>query len=177
MAKIDVTKIEGYDSMPVEEKLKALEQYEFDLPSTTTNEDKLKQALSKANSEAAEWKRQYKEKLTEAERAEQDRAEKEKAMLDELETLRRDQTVSKLEAQYLAAGYSPELATASAKAQADGDTATVLANQLAFIEATRKDLEAKALGQQPGLSVGKPPETPPSGEDKIVDIAKKYAGL
>jgi hypothetical protein len=175
MAKIDVTKIEGYESMSAEEKLTALEQYEFDLPSAT-NEDKLKQALSKANAEAASWKKQYKEKLTEAERAEADRAEAEKAMRDELDTLRREQTVSKLEAQYLAAGYSPELASASAQAQADGDTATVLANQLAFIEATKKDLEARALGNQPGLSVGKPPEAK-SDEEKIVDLAMKYAGL
>ena len=32
MAKIDVTRIEGYESMSAEEKLAALEAYEFEAP-------------------------------------------------------------------------------------------------------------------------------------------------
>lgn len=177
MAKIDVTKIEGFDTMTAEEQVAALTGYEFEMPKPDTgNEDKLKAALSKANADAAEWKRQYKEKLSEQERAEADRAEAEKAMREELETLRREQSISKLEAQYLAAGYSAEMATASAKASADGDTATVLQIQTQFIEETKKNLEAAALGKQPGLSVGQPPKAV-TGDDKIVDIAMHYAGL
>ena len=175
--KVDVSKIDGFNEMTLEDQVKALTEYEFEVPTPDTgNEEKLKIALSKANAQANEWKKQYKEKLTEAERAEADRAEAEKAMREELETLRREQSVSKLEAQYLAAGYSAEMATASAKASVDGDTATVLRIQTEFIEETKKNLEAAALGKQPGLSVGQPPKAV-TGDDKIVDIAMHYAGL
>ena len=56
--------------------------------------EKLKAALSKANSEAAEWKRQFRAKQSEAERAEAERAEGEQKMRDELETLRKEKRVS-----------------------------------------------------------------------------------
>ena len=53
---------------------------------------KLKAALSKANSEAAEYRRLLREKQTEQERIEADRLEQEKAMREELETLRKSVT-------------------------------------------------------------------------------------
>ena len=37
MAKIDVTRIEGYESMSAEEKLAALEAYEFEAPAPATD--------------------------------------------------------------------------------------------------------------------------------------------
>ena len=178
--KIDVSKIPDYESMTAEEKLKALEEYDFDAPAPKDNTDevtKLKSALSRANSEAADWKRQLREKQTEAERAEAERAEREKAIEDELRTLRKEKEISKLEAQYLAAGYSAELASASAKAQADGDTATVLANQTKFLADMKSKLEAEALGKQPPLTPGKPPEADKSDDDKLSETMMKYAGL
>ena len=177
MAKIDVTKIEGYSEMSAEEKLAALEAYEFEAPAPATDaEAKLKEALSRANGDAAEWKRKYRATLDDAKRAEEERAERDKARDDELETLRKERAISKLEAQYLAAGYSPELASASAKAQADGDTATVLANQMKFIEETKSKLEAAALGKQPPITPGKPPKGE-SDDDKLAATMLKYAGL
>ena len=73
--KIDTAKIENYSEMTAEEKLATLEAYEFEAPTPKEPEDvtKLKAALSKANSDAAEWKRQFREKQTEAERAEAER--------------------------------------------------------------------------------------------------------
>ena len=91
-------------------------------------------------------------------------------------TLRREREISRFEAQYLAAGYSAELAAASAKAQAEGDTATVLANQLKFIEETKKALEAAALGKQPDLSHGEPPKGK-DDSDTLDAVLRKYAGL
>ena len=93
--KIDVSKIVGYEEMSAEDKLKALEEYEFDVPKDNSEEVKnLKESLSKANSQAAEYKRQWREKQSEAERAEAERAEREKAVEEELKSLRRDKTVS-----------------------------------------------------------------------------------
>ena len=177
MAKIDVTKIEGYESMSAEEKLADLEAYEFEAPAPATDaESKLKEALSRANGDAAEWKRKYRATLDDAKRAEEERAEENKKRDEELEQLRKERAVSKLEAQYLAVGYSAELASATAKAQADGDTATVLANQMKFIEETKKNLEAAALGKQPPITPGKPPKGE-SDDDKLAKTMLKYAGL
>lgn len=177
MAKIDVSKIDGYEAMSAEEKLAALEAYEFDaMPPASDGEAKLKEALSRANSQAAEYKRQLREKQTEAEREAAERAERDKERDEELTALRKERTVSKLEAQYLAAGYSPELASASAKAQADGDTATVIANQMKFIEETKAKLEAAALGKQPPITPGQPPKGEDE-EDRLVKQFAKYAGL
>ena len=177
MAKIDVTRIEGYESMSAEEKLAALEAYEFEVHAPSTDsEAKLKEALSRANGDAAEWKRKYRATLDDAKRAEEERAERDKARDEELETLRKERTISKLEAQYLAVGYPAELASESAKAQADGDTATVIANQMKFIEETKSKIEAAALGKQPPITPGKPPKGE-SDDDKLTATMMKYAGL
>ena len=177
MAKIDVSKIEGYESMSAEEKLAALEAYEFEQTAPATDsEAKLKEALSRANGDAAEWKRKYRATLDDAKRAEEERAERDKARDEELETLRKERTISKLEAQYLAVGYSAELAASTAKAQAEGDTATVIKNQVQFIEDTKKKLEAEALGKQPTITPGQPPK-PQSDDEKLYETMKKYAGL
>lgn len=177
MAKIDVTKIDGYDAMSAEEKLAALEAYEFEAPATSNdNEVKLKEALSRANGDAAEWKRKYRATLDDAKRAEEERAEENKKRDEELATLKKERQIDKLTAQFLAVGYSPELAASTAKAQAEGDTATVVSNQLQFIEDTKKKLEAEALGKQPPITPGKPPKGE-SDDDKLAKTMLKYAGL
>ena len=158
--KIDISKITGYDEMSAEDKLKALEAYEFDAPAPKDNGDeitKLKAALSKANTDAAEWKRQFREKQTEQERAEAERAEREKAVEEELRGLRREKTVSGYVANCLALGYDKDLALRAAEAMADGDAASILACQQDFLENKKKELEATALNKQPTLTSGSPP--------------------
>lgn len=157
--RIDTAKIENYKTMSAEDKLKALEEYEFEAPAPKENDEvtKLKTALSKANSDAAEWKRQFREKQTEAERAEAERKEREAAVEDELRTLRRDKSVSGYVAQYLALGYTQELALKAAEATADNDAATIMSCQQEYIAAKTKELEAAALNKQPTLTPGAPP--------------------
>ena len=153
-----IDKIPGYADMSAEEKLKALEELEFDEPKHDSGEtDKLKAALSKANSEAAEWKRQFREKQTEQERAEAERAEREKAVEEELRGLRRDKTVSGYVAQCLALGYDKDLAQRAAEAMADNDAAAIMECQQTFLEAKQKELEAAALNKQPTITSGAPP--------------------
>lgn len=175
--KIDTTKITGYAEMSAEEKLKALEDFEIEAPKDNSNEvSNLKEALSKANSQAAEWKRQFREKQTEQERAEAERAEREKAVEEELRNLRRDKAVSGFVAQCLALGYDKDLALRAAEAMADGDAATVFACQQDFLENKKKELEAAALGKQPPITPGKPPKGE-SDDDKLTQTMLKYAGL
>ena len=176
--KIDTAKIENYAEMTAEEKLAALEAYEFEAPAPKEPEDvtKLKAALSKANSEAAEWKRALREKQTEAERAEAERKEHEAAVEEELRTLRRDKTIGGYVAQCLALGYDKDLALRAAEAMADGDAAAVLSCQQDFIEAKKKELEATALNKQPGLTSGSPPTAKDADRDELNKL-RRYAGL
>ena len=69
MAKIDVTQIEGYETMTAEEKLKALE--EFDVPDPDYSGFVKKEQFDKAASELATAKKQLREKMTEDEAAKQ----------------------------------------------------------------------------------------------------------
>lgn len=175
--KIDTTRITGYAEMSAEEKLKALEEYEFDAPKPNSDEaEKLKAALSKANSEAAEWKRQFREKQTEAERSEAERAEREKAVEEELRGLRRDKAVSGFVAQCLSLGYDKELALRAAEAMADGDAATILACQQDFLAVKQKELEATALNKQPKLTPGAPPSAD-KAEQNAINERRKWFGL
>ena len=176
--RIDTAKIENYEAMSAEDKLKALEEYEFETPAPKENDEvtKLKAALSKANSDAAEWKRQFREKQTEAERAEAERKEHEAAVEDELRTLRRDKSVSGYVAQYLALGYTQELALKAAEATADNDAATIMSCQQEYIEAKTKELEAAALNKQPSITPGAPPTAKDADKDAI-NKTRGYFGL
>jgi len=178
--KVDVSKIEGYEAMSTEDKLKALEGYEFEAPKVVEDGEvkRLKEALSKSNSEAASYKRQLHEKMTADEQKAAEEKERAQRIDEELASLRKDKAIATLEKTYLAAGYPADLAASSAKAQAEGDTETVLKNQMAFLSDTKKALESAALNKQPQLSVGQPlAGKPQTIEDKIAEQAMKYAGL
>ena len=176
--KIDTAKIENYAEMTAEEKLAALEAYEFEAsaPKETDEVTKLKTALSKANSDAAEWKRQFREKQSEAERAEAERKEHEQAVEDELRTLRRDKTVSGYVAQCLALGYDKDLALTAAEAMADNDAAKIMECQQKFLEDKQKELEMAALNKQPTLTPGAPP-TAKQAEAEAQNKLRSYMGL
>ena len=176
--KIDTTAISGYAEMSAEEKLAALEAYEFEAPKADESEEvkKLKTALSNANSDAAKWKNALREKQTEAERAEAERKEHEQEVENELRTLRRDKTVSGFMAQCLALDYDKELALRAAEAMADNDAAAIMACQQDFLEAKQKELEAAALNKQPTLTPGAPPTTQ-QAEKQADDKLRYYFGL
>lgn len=121
MAKIDTSKIAGYESMSAEEKLAALEGYEFsDVVS--------KSVLDKATSEAAEWKRKYNSTLSEAEQARIAAEEAAKATSDRLAELERKDKISTAKDRYIKSGFTPELALATAEAFVDGNMDAVLEN-------------------------------------------------
>ena len=148
--KIDVTKIEGYDTMSAEEKLAALEAYELD-----TSGFVRKEVLDKATSEAASYKKQLREKLSADEQAKAEHDEAFKAMQTELETLRTEKAVDMATKKWMSLGYDEKLATETAKAMVNGDTEKVFANHAKFIAEKEKSLRAQMLKDTP---------TPPSGE-------------
>ena len=100
MAKIDVSKIEGYAEMSAEDKLKALEAFDFPDPDYSGYVDK--KLFDKTASELAEKKKELRDKLSEDEAAKL----KEKEERDELEEkynkLLRESAVSKNKAKLVA---------------------------------------------------------------------------
>ena len=176
--KVDVSKIEGFNDMSAEDKLNAVLAYEFDEPKAPDGNaeiTKLKAALSKANSESAEWKRQFREKQTEQERAEAERAEAEKALQEELATLRRGKVVDEYAKKCMGMGYTADLAAECAEAMADGRFNDVFRIQQTFMEAKTKEIEAAALNRQPGLTPGVPPvQTAEKAEENKM---RSYFGL
>lgn len=153
MAKIDVTEIKGYEGMTPEEKLAALEAYEFEDNSEELT--RYKNAAAKANSEAAEWKKKHNQLLSEEERKKQAENEELNAMKAELETLKRERTVAEYKANLIGQGYDEKLASDTAFAMAEGDMNRVFANQKEFIKMHDKAFRAEILKNTPA---------PPAGE-------------
>lgn len=146
MAKI-FDRIDGYAEMSVEDKLKALEAME--LEDNSSEIERLKNAVSKANSESAEWKRKHNALLSAEEQQKQEQAESLAAMQQELEMLRKEKTVAKYTADYVKLGFDEKLAEETAKALADGDMVKVFANQNKANEALVKKTIADKLKDTP----------------------------
>lgn len=139
--------IENYESMTPEEKVAALE-------ASYADSERMKNALDKATSEAASYKKQLREKQTDEEAKEAERAAKDAEIMAELEALRREKVVGTYTASYLAMGYDEKLAKATAEAMAKGDTETVFKNQKAHLEAREKALRTELLMQTPPPASG-----------------------
>jgi len=143
MANIDVTKIEGYAEMSPEDKVAALEAYEYDDGSN------LKSAVDKATHEAAEYKKQLKALQEKLNSEGGEASQTIQSLKEQVEQLTRTNTLAEYTAQYLALGYTAEMAKSSAEAQFDGDIATVISNQKTFLEEKEKSIKAELLKQTP----------------------------
>lgn len=161
--KIDTSRIEGYADMSTEDKLKALEGFEYE--DNAAELSRQKNAISKANSDAAQWKKKYNDMLSEDERKKQEQADSIAAMQKELDELRTAKTVSEYKAKFVAQGYAEDLASDTAKALAAGDSAKVFANQQKFLDEYAKKVKSDILKSTP---------TPHGGAGPVgVDYGKK----
>ena len=181
MPKIDVSQFENYATLSAEEKVALLEGYEIPeaKPSAEVPNDeitRLKNALSKSNSEAADYRKKWQSTLSEQERLEAERQQRETDMQTQLNALLREKQTSEFEKNFLATGYSPELAKSSATAMVDGNNAQVFADMNAFIAEKTKQLQAEALNTQPQLTQGSPVVNP-SPEDDLTAAFRKAIGL
>lgn len=173
--KIDTSKIEGYQDMTAEEKLAALEGYDFEAPAPNDDEiRRLKDAVSRANSEAAGYKKQLRSKMSEDEAKAQQEAEAREAMQQELESLRKEKAIQGYQTKFLELGYDAKSAQEAAQAMQAGDFDAVFASQAKFIETAKKDAVANSLKGQPSLSSGEPLNKE-NLEDSIVASFRKAA--
>ena len=163
MAKIDTKLINGYEQMTLEQQVAALEAYNH--PDPDYSGYVKKDLYDKAASDAASWKKKHNELLTEDERKKQEDADALANMKKELDELRKDKTISEFKAKLIAQGYDEALASDTAQAMADGDTAKVFANQGKFLEDYAKKVKADAMKKTP---------KPPAGDGSSdIDYSKK----
>lgn len=151
--------IENYDSMTAEEKVAALEANFPDVA-------KYKAAADKAASEAADYKKQLRERMSEEEAKAAAAAEEKAALQARAEKAEQALAVNGYAKSYLAMGYDEKLAQSTAEALAKGDMATVFANQKAYAESREKALKAEWLKGTP---------RPDGGADTKIDYSKKIA--
>lgn len=146
------------------------EEVESALESVTIPEDnsaeieRLKNALSKSNSEAAGYKKQLREKMTEDEQKKQKEQEEREELQNKYDKLLRESVISKNKAKLVALGYEEALADETAEAMADGDSEKVFANQQKHLASFEKKVRAEALKNTP--------KPTPDGDSKTMTLEK-----
>ena len=150
--KIDVTKIDGYEQMSAEDKIKALTEFEYE--DGRAEIEKYKNAVSKANTEAAEWKKKHNALLSAEEQKKQADDEAISQMKAELENLRMEKVISGHTTEFMKLGYDEGLARESATALANGDLVTVFANTKKFLTSHDKTITANTLKNTPPPPAG-----------------------
>lgn len=121
---------------------------------TSKETDRLKGALSKANSEAAEFKKQLRSKQSADEAAAAARQEEWDNLAKENAELKRSIALSVNKGKLIAMGYDEKLADDTAIAMVDGDMDKVMANQSKYIEAQRKVIQAEHMRATPRPAAG-----------------------
>ena len=131
--------------------------------------NRLKAALSKANSEAADYKKQLRTKQTDDEAAAAAQKEEHDRLVQENADLKRSMALSERKAKLLAMGYDESLADETAAAMVDGDLDKVMANQSKYLEVQKKNIQADAMRKTPRPAAGD------DGNGGSMDYAKKIA--
>lgn len=105
---------------------------------------KLKRAMERANSEAADYKKKYNATLSEKEQADMAKAEEQARRDERLAELERENSIHKFTEQYLDLGYDKESAIAAATAQVDNDVEVLFKLQ-------KKVIDEKVLAKEQEL--------------------------
>lgn len=162
MAKIDVTQIEGYENMSVEDKLKALEG--FNIPDPDYSGYVKKDLFDKTSSELAEKKKLLKDKMTEDEQKAQREQEERDELQSKYDKLLRESEIGKHKTKLITLGYEEALADETAIAMVDGDMDKVFTNQKKHLDSVEKRVRADALKNTP--------KPTPDGDSKTMTLEK-----
>ena len=142
------------DKKPVETPEPEKKHTEDDVQKLMTELAKARRDRDKASSEAAEFKKKYRESLSEVEQANMEKAEREAAREEEFNRLKREVEVNRLEKTYLAMGWTADEAARMATAEADNDFDAKLKVMAEVDERKKKDLEKTILASYGNVNVG-----------------------
>jgi hypothetical protein len=143
------------DGMTIEEILALdVEEPQIDMSKFVS-----KELYDKAASDTANYKKQLRATMSEAEQKALADAEERKAIQDELEKLRAEKNIAEHSKGLVAIGYDEKTATEVATALMNGDFATVIKAQATFVDAQKKAVVASAVKETPIPPVGNGNET------------------
>lgn len=162
------------EEQTVEEKVESKPEVSPNEVALQKEIDNLKKRLSAVNSESAEYKRQLKAKMTEDERKEAERAEKEAAREAELVELRREKTVNGYKARLMEVGYDAETAKTMAEGLPSDLGDDFFAAQKTFLDNKAKEIEANLIKNQPNLSNGKPFTASDAEAKELADLRRAF---
>jgi len=104
MPNIDVSAIEGYESMTPEEKVAALEAFEY---SDGADEvEKYRKLMQKANSEAAAYKKQLQGAMTDEQKKTKEAEEQLASLQTQITELREEKVLSENKAKFIAKNFN-----------------------------------------------------------------------
>ena len=157
---VDVSKIDGYAEMSAEDKVKALEALNLEDEEMKAELERYKNANSKANSEAAEYRRQLKALQEKAKEGSSDTEKQMAELKEQIETLQKEKSLSEKKASFLKLGMNEELAVKCSEAFVNGDGDSLFEGMASFIDAHDKAFKAELLKTtpRPGSEGGNPPE-------------------
>lgn len=138
---------EAYKEGMTEEEISAA--LEGKKSSSDAEMTRLKNALTKANSEAAEWKKKVREYQTDEEAKAAAQKEEFEKIMQENADLKRAANISDKKAKLISLGYDEKAADETAIAMIDGDLEKVIANQAVFLEAQKKNAVADQMRKTP----------------------------
>ena len=144
---LDTSKIEGYAEMSAEDKVKALEALE--IPDNSAELERYKNATSKANSEAAEYKRQLKALEDKANAGASDTEKAMAEMKEQIETLQREKSISERKASFLKFGMDENIADKCSEAFTNGDSEAFFEAMGNFLTEHDKTFKADLLKSTP----------------------------
>ena len=176
--KVDTSSINGFESMTAEQKVEALLGLEID---PTKAGYKAQDVFDKVMSENAEYKRRLKDAEKQSkETASASLAEKDDltAKLTELtekyESLMLEKQIADDIGQYVAMGYSKELAKEAAEAYASKDRAKMFAVQTKFLAERDQKAREEALKGMHGNQGGSGSAGASSEENEFLSLAKSF---
>lgn len=127
---------------------------EEDVQRLMTELAKAKRERDKISSEAAEYKKKWRESLSEVEAANMEKAEKEAAREEEFNRLKRENEINRLEKTYLAMGWTTDEASRMAVAEVDNDFDSKMRVLSEAQERQKKEMEKTILASYGNVNVG-----------------------
>ena len=139
--------------------------------------ERLRAALTKANSEAADYKKQLRTKQTEDEAKAAQEAEDRKKLQESYDALLKESNTAKHKASFLALGYEDAAAQEAAEAMVNGDTTKLFALQKSHQEGIETRIKSDKLHDMGEPASGKPSKMSKDDIMKIADPTERQAAI
>ena len=169
----DLLKDAYKEGMTLEDVVEALKG--IDLPIDNSAEiDRLKNALTKSNSEAADYKKQLREKMSADEKKAKDDADMMSELQSKYDDLLRKTTISENKVRLLSLGYDDALANDVAEAMVNGDTDKVFDAQKKHLNSLEKRIREEVLKNTPKPDGGNSSPTVTKETFSKMSLAEQY---